>query len=520
MKQLAYGCVLRVMLGVLTGCAAESAQNPIDQDKGAVSQELLDRACDALDVVYPHGIDKRFAGDVLHPAFFIGANAGVSGSLGYYHQTGFAGMDVVFDLSRQEMMVADYAGSGSGTGDLLGFGVSASAYAGMGFGLDHGVQDWLGWFVGRSTSFNPIPVLSQFVDFEYGSFGYAADLNDDGIIARSGSAEEVIEPPSGVYGRSIGAKIGIDILSLLSGAVNTVLTAGLASPPVQVTNTSAYWRSFNFGTAILYATLLRAGFEVSFVDEDGSACDCFVANRSFPERFFDGPCARLPWLGRDETEEERVCRVRFDNDRDGKAMSSAMSCIGEDALLSGGCIMQSDRSALYNAMARMRLVNRGIGGAAAAGMIDLGSILSQVTADLRNSGFSSALEACPDLFVEKEACEDGIDNDGNNLVDCADPACASDGFCSCTVDPAQPYLRLNRDYCARDCEKWDSTQAGIAACPDNYACQDEGWCRSAQSCTANSDCPTVSVDAELYPVVCVEGQCVSGIIHQPYNAVH
>lgn len=29
-----------------------------------------------------------------------------------------------------------------------------------------------------------------------------------------------------------------------------------------------------------------------------------------------------------------------------------------------------------------------------------------------------------------EACHDGIDNDCNNLTDCADPACTSDSLCA------------------------------------------------------------------------------------------
>ena len=31
--------------------------------------------------------------------------------------------------------------------------------------------------------------------------------------------------------------------------------------------------------------------------------------------------------------------------------------------------------------------------------------------------------------AQKEICNDGIDNDGNKLVDCADPACANDPAC-------------------------------------------------------------------------------------------
>ena len=35
--------------------------------------------------------------------------------------------------------------------------------------------------------------------------------------------------------------------------------------------------------------------------------------------------------------------------------------------------------------------------------------------------------------VTTEICNDGIDNDGNNLIDCADPACTSDPACQTTA---------------------------------------------------------------------------------------
>ena len=41
--------------------------------------------------------------------------------------------------------------------------------------------------------------------------------------------------------------------------------------------------------------------------------------------------------------------------------------------------------------------------------------------------------ACTPPPVTTEICNDGIDNDGNNLIDCADPACTSDPACQTTA---------------------------------------------------------------------------------------
>ena len=35
----------------------------------------------------------------------------------------------------------------------------------------------------------------------------------------------------------------------------------------------------------------------------------------------------------------------------------------------------------------------------------------------------------PELLPERDHCDDGIDNDGNGLIDCEDPECADDAFC-------------------------------------------------------------------------------------------
>ncbi len=172
--------------------------------------ERLD-ACEVLGGIY------EFSDDFTRLGFFFGAEGdGVIGSA-----VGLGGYDVVFDLYHRQMSVSKYAGMGVTT---PGLGVSVTFYQGVAVGFEHGVSDWDGYFVTTSAELS-LPLLKDFIHLEPAFFVSGVDENDDNFI----DPGEVLVPPEGVYGLSIGLSLGVDALPDVL-PVGATLVEGLWEP--------------------------------------------------------------------------------------------------------------------------------------------------------------------------------------------------------------------------------------------------------------------------------------------------
>ncbi len=159
----------------------------------------------------------EFADDFSQIGFFYGVEG--EGVLGV--GVGVGGYDVVFDLYHRQMSVSKYFGAGVTT---PGLGASVTAYAGVAMGFQHGVVDWDGYFVTTELELS-LPLLKDFIHLEPAFFVTGVDENDDNFIEPS----EVLVPPDGVYGFSIGLSVGVDALPDVL-PVGATLTEGLWQP--------------------------------------------------------------------------------------------------------------------------------------------------------------------------------------------------------------------------------------------------------------------------------------------------
>jgi len=230
---------LSVMLGVVLALAScspsspgdNSQDNPINQEANGAFNDLYDEfaegdfgedskadgfwehvsPCDILGGIY------EFANQLSQMGFFYGVEG--EGVLGITNVMG--GYDVVFDLYHRQMSVSKYFGGGVST---PGLGVSVSAYVGVALGFRHGVSDWDGYFVTTETELS-LPLLKDFLSLEPAFFVTGVDSNDDNII----DPTEVLVPPNGVYGFSVGLSVGVDVLPDVL-PVSAAVTEGLWMP--------------------------------------------------------------------------------------------------------------------------------------------------------------------------------------------------------------------------------------------------------------------------------------------------
>lgn len=136
----------------------------------------------------------------MRPGFFVG----VEGDAVLGSALGFGGYDIVADLYHQQMSVSYYHGMGLSTPEV---GVSAAAYAGVAFGFEDGASDWDGFFAAASTDIS-LPFLKDYLSLEPSVFVSAEDKNGDHVI----TPNEVIPPPDGMFGFSIGVSAGFSPL--------------------------------------------------------------------------------------------------------------------------------------------------------------------------------------------------------------------------------------------------------------------------------------------------------------------
>ncbi len=160
----------------------------------------------------------RFGHDAMRSGLVVGVEGeGVLGA-----SVGVGGFDLVWDLYHQQLSVSRYAGAGVG---VPGAGASVEAYAGAAFGFEHGAEDWDGYFVTAEAEVG-LPFLKDYVSLDPAGYVTGVDRNGDGVIAPS----EILAPPDGVYGFSVGVSLGFDLLP---------------DPlPVGGSVTEGYWQSY------------------------------------------------------------------------------------------------------------------------------------------------------------------------------------------------------------------------------------------------------------------------------------
>ena len=245
---------------VLTGCIAA--------DPGAVKDEFADEVGPFQDE-FGNGKADLFGLNVdpctlLGPLAELGDDGmrsglvvGVEGEGVLGAAVGFGGFDLVWDLYHQQLSVSSYAGAGFG---IPGAGASVSGYVGAAFGFEQGVAEWDGYMVGASADIS-LPLLRDFVSLEPSVFVSGEDRNADHVVSPS----EVLAPPSGVYGFTMGVSLGFDLLPDPS--------------PVGGSIVEGLWQPYKSAVGDIYRRLQGVkmfyvkDLEVRLVDaEDGEAC--------------------------------------------------------------------------------------------------------------------------------------------------------------------------------------------------------------------------------------------------------
>ncbi|MEE2645562.1 MAG: hypothetical protein VYD19_11570 [Myxococcota bacterium] len=193
---------------------------------------------------------------LLRSVFFMGI-AG-EGVLGPGVSTG--GYDLVWDFYHAQLSVSHYGGTGLTTS--AGAGVAVSAYAGWVSGFRHSVADWDGLHVSVSTELS-LPFIKDYIHLKPEAFFSAEDLNGDGRVQH----DELLLPPEGIYGFSIGVGVGLELFP---------------DPiPISVTLTEGDWRPYASAIGVIYRDLKRRRLfplvgeplAVQLVDEhNGASC--------------------------------------------------------------------------------------------------------------------------------------------------------------------------------------------------------------------------------------------------------
>ncbi|MFT7624651.1 MAG: hypothetical protein ACI9WU_003839 [Myxococcota bacterium] len=144
---------------------------------------------------------------------------GIEGTLVVGPIDAFGGYDMVWDLYHQEFTVSRYGGSITTMDEAA---ISGTAYIGFAAGLRGGVGDWYGFHEAVSVEVG-LPFLDDFFSIDVTAFRSAVDQNGDGVA----DASEVLAPPDGVFGYTVGLTLGVD---------------AVADPlPVELTLQEGYW---------------------------------------------------------------------------------------------------------------------------------------------------------------------------------------------------------------------------------------------------------------------------------------
>lgn len=218
---------------------------------GDGKQDLISRAsvCELIEPVARYG-------DALIRGGFV---LGLEGALVLGPIDTFGGYDLVWDLYSQQVTVSRYGGSITTLDEAS---ISATAYVGFAAGFHGGVADWYGYHESVTVAVG-LPFLDDFFSIDITGFRSAVDLNGDGTA----DASEVLAPPDGVFGYTVGLTAGID-------AVPDPL-------PVELTLQEGYWEPHKPVIRSLYDRFHQAkvlGFNLPIaarlVDTaDGSDCD-------------------------------------------------------------------------------------------------------------------------------------------------------------------------------------------------------------------------------------------------------
>jgi hypothetical protein len=129
-----------------------------------------------------------------------------------------------------------------------------------------------------------------------------------------------------------------------------------------------------------------------------------------------------------------------------------------------------------------------------------------------DSGFDSGMDSGPDACGTTEVCDNGVDDDCNGLIDCADPACGGARNCSCG---AQPEVCNNGvdDNCNGLVDCIDPSCYADPACncngrsPGPEVCND----RVDNDCNGKTDCQDPACFASPLCSSCMPEQCSDGI---------
>jgi len=91
-----------------------------------------------------------------------------------------------------------------------------------------------------------------------------------------------------------------------------------------------------------------------------------------------------------------------------------------------------------------------LSGGCGTNVYDVCDFTSNATVDGAFAYYYSSVAPYLSLGTSPEVCNDSIDNDGDTLIDCADPDCAGDPACSCKA--AGSSCTGNSECCSNSCK--------------------------------------------------------------------
>jgi hypothetical protein len=199
----------------------------------------VEARCKALDILFAHPNMAALAQRLERPAFYLGGLWAVGSA-----NSDVTGADLVFDLWNHEVAVLSYAGNAN-TVRLAG--LEGDLYAGFGFGMDNGLDDWSGRFVSvQAEAALPTPIISGSIGL--GVFSSAPPGMDEhrfselaalvegqislGDIFRSlgnlGNLDDVLEIDLNLIGIFASVSVSADLLALFGNLpVNGTISDGV-----------------------------------------------------------------------------------------------------------------------------------------------------------------------------------------------------------------------------------------------------------------------------------------------------
>ena len=297
-------------LSALNGCSdsPEEAHSSAVEAEFQESMQLLSEAygqqgkMDFSSIVDPCTLLeplRRWGAHALRSGFFMGVSGeGVLGPV-----VGVGGYDLVWDFYHAQLTVSSYRGKGLTLSP--GAAASVSAYAGWVSGFHHGVADWDGFHVAVSTEISA-PFLREYLHLKPEVFFSGEDENENGQL----EVDELLLPPDGLYGFSMGVGVGVEFLP--------------EALPVSASVIEGEWRPHHPAIAQLYRSLktrrlfpfVGEPLSVHLIDEESGA-----------------PCPE-EWSGR---EGEPACVIQF-GEPGWSHTATALHVAASVCSLSGGCL--------------------------------------------------------------------------------------------------------------------------------------------------------------------------------------